>query len=178
MLAALQTLCYDKLCIKGVLKCSGIITALFEHAQSGDQEVSILALATLVNILVYVDTAVLLSAEQGLVDDVTRGMEVLIDIVKSSQDKPQRFYAAAGIANASAHPIFKNALKDGGGNCYSRIFSMVLDCMEFLNVVVFGQYTMIVCVLLYHLWCELYCSNGTNASYRTTKLCEFACPGK
>ena len=115
LLAALQTLCWDKLCVKHVLSCSNILPALFEHAISNDPEVSILALATISNILVFVDTTVLLSAERGIIDNIGKGMLTLIDVVKSSPDRPQRFYATASIANASAHPIFRNILKDNGG---------------------------------------------------------------
>lgn len=115
LLAILQILCYDKLCIKYVLSTNNkLINILIDHSQSNDQEVSIISLATLANIFVYVDTAILLSAEQGLIDDISNAMKILLDIIKKSNNSAQKFYATAAIANATAHPIFRNILKTNG----------------------------------------------------------------
>ena len=58
LLGALQTLCWDKQCVKGVLQAD-IVSHLIEYVQASYQEVSVLALATLANILVFADTLLL-----------------------------------------------------------------------------------------------------------------------
>jgi hypothetical protein len=135
LLAALQTLCWDKLCVKSVLSNAGIIPALVDHAQSSDVEVSVLALATLANMMVWVDTAVLLSAEQGLVDEISAAMGVLLDIVKTSTNSGQKFYATAAIANATAHPIFRNILKNNGALEQMKI----IERASFANLHIIGS---------------------------------------
>ena len=50
LLGALQTLCWDKHCVKGVIQ-HNVIPNLIEYIQANDQEVSVLAVATLANIL-------------------------------------------------------------------------------------------------------------------------------
>jgi hypothetical protein len=42
-------------------------------------------------------------------------MGPLMEILRSSQARPQRFYAAAAIANASAHPRLAGIIKQNGG---------------------------------------------------------------
>ena len=61
-----------------------------------------MALATLANILVYVDTILLTDAVT--IESLGTGIISLIDILKQPHTKPQRFYAAAALANASSHP--------------------------------------------------------------------------
>jgi hypothetical protein len=72
-----------------------------------------LSLATLANILSYADT--LLLTEHDLVDELTKGMSLILDALKLSQQRPQRFYAAAAVANASTHPRLAAELKSLGG---------------------------------------------------------------
>eukprot|EP01031_Cornospumella_fuschlensis_P040285 gene40285-49085_t len=55
LLGALQTLTWDKQCVKGVLQCD-IVPNLISFIQATDQEVSLLALATLSNLLSFSDT--------------------------------------------------------------------------------------------------------------------------
>lgn len=134
LLGALQTLCWDKQCVKGVLQAD-IIGNLIEYitvgspvrldahttavthcspsSQASDQEVSVLALATLSNILSYSDT--LLLADITTVESLGKGMPALLDALKASSQKPQRLYAAAAIANASFHPRLVAVLNEHGG---------------------------------------------------------------
>lgn len=137
LLAALQTLCWDKACVKHVLPVPGILPALFDHAQSNDQEVSILALATLANIFVFVDTALLFSAEQGVIDDISRLVPVLVEIVKSTatSHRPQRFYATAALANVSAHPVFRGVLK----GCGAMEQMHAIERQNFANLHILGS---------------------------------------
>lgn len=135
LLAALQTLCWDKLCVKSVLSCPGIFAALVDHAQSSDLDVSLLALATLANLLVWVDTAVLLSAEQGLIDEISAGMSVLLEVIKNSSNSGQKFYATAAVANATAHPIFRNNLKNHGALEQMKI----IERHSFANLHIIGS---------------------------------------
>ena len=72
-----------------------------------------LALATLSNILVFSDTFLL--ADVAVIEELTTGMPILLDAVRNSQQRPQRFYAAACIANASAHPKLAGVLNQNGG---------------------------------------------------------------
>lgn len=112
LLGALQTLCWDKACVKGVLQAD-IISQLIEYIQATDQEVAVLALATLANILSYSDT--LLLTDTMAVEALGIGMVPIMECLRSSQQRPQRFYSAAAIANASAHPRLASILKQNGG---------------------------------------------------------------
>jgi hypothetical protein len=58
LLGSLQTLCWDKACVRHVLACD-IVDQLMEYIQATDQEVSILALASIANILSFSDTILL-----------------------------------------------------------------------------------------------------------------------
>ena len=82
--------------------------------QANDHEVSVLALATLANILSYADT--LLLTDVPIVEALSVGIPVLMDALRQSQQRPQRFYAAAAIANASSHPRLASVLTQNGGN--------------------------------------------------------------
>eukprot|EP00596_Hydrurales_sp_CCMP1899_P000893 CAMPEP_0119043022 /NCGR_PEP_ID=MMETSP1177-20130426/16353_1 /TAXON_ID=2985 /ORGANISM="Ochromonas sp, Strain CCMP1899" /LENGTH=300 /DNA_ID=CAMNT_0007010187 /DNA_START=188 /DNA_END=1087 /DNA_ORIENTATION=- len=112
LLGALQTLCWDKQCVKGVLQAD-IVSHLIDYIQASDQEVAVLALATLSNILAFVDT--LLLADTIVIEALGVGIPPLLEILRTSQQRPQRFYAAASIANASAHPRLAGILKQNGG---------------------------------------------------------------
>jgi hypothetical protein len=81
--------------------------------QASDQEVSVLALATLSNILSYSDT--LLLSDIISIESLAKGVPVLLEALKSSHQKPQRLYAAAAIANASYHPRLVAVLNEHGG---------------------------------------------------------------
>jgi len=112
LLGALQTLCWDKNCIKPVLQAD-IIPHLFEYIQASDDEVSVLSLATVANILAFSDT--LLLSDNINIEALGVGMTPLMEGLRSSQQRPHRFYAAAAIANASAHPRLASILKQNGG---------------------------------------------------------------
>ncbi len=88
--------------------------------QASDQEIAVLALATLANILSYSDT--LLLADNPTIEALGVAMPKLVEILRTSQQKPQGLYAAAGIANASFHPRLAAILNQHGGEtiliCY------------------------------------------------------------
>jgi len=113
LLGALQTLCWDKHCVRGVLQQTDIITNLVHYVPSPDQEVSVLALATLANILAFCDT--LLLGDALVIEALGKGMPVLLEAMRVSQQRPQRFYAAAAVANAAAHPRLAALLNASGG---------------------------------------------------------------
>ena len=112
LLGALQTLCWDKQCVRGVLQAD-IVSHLIHYVPSPDQEVSVLALATLANILVFCDT--LLLADSLVIEALGKGVPVLLEAMRVSQQRPQRFYAAAAVANAAAHPRLAALLNASGG---------------------------------------------------------------
>ena len=112
LLGALQTLCWDKQSVRGVLQAD-IISHLITYVQAADQEVSVLALATLANILVFSDT--LLLADTLVIDALGKGVPVVLEAMRASQQRPQRFYAAAAVANAAAHPRLRALLNANGG---------------------------------------------------------------
>ena len=91
--------------------------------QTTDQEVSILALSTLSNILVMVDS--LLLADNVNVETLGTSVIPLLDILKQTLRKPQRFYAAAALANASSHPRLASLINQNGGG--------LIDFQQFLN---------------------------------------------
>lgn len=72
-----------------------------------------LALATLANVLSYSDTILL--SDKPIVEALGVGMPVLIDALRQAQQRPQRFYAAAAVANASCHPNLAGILNQNGG---------------------------------------------------------------
>ncbi len=72
-----------------------------------------LALATLANILTFSDT--LLLSDANMIETLGRGMPMLVDTLKTAQQKPQGLYAAACIANASFHPRLAALLNQNGG---------------------------------------------------------------
>lgn len=111
LLGALQTLSWDKACIKSVVD-GDVIPYLIEFVQASDREVSVLALATLANIFVHVDT--LLLTDILTLDTLSKAIPVIVDALGSSHERPQRFYAAACVANASAHPRLALLLKELG----------------------------------------------------------------
>lgn len=112
LLGTLQTLCWDKQCVRGVFQAD-IVEHLIQYVKVSDQEVSVLALATLANILVYCDT--LLLADTVVIEALGQGMPVLLEAMRVSHHRPQRFYAAAAIANAAAHPRLAAILNSNGG---------------------------------------------------------------
>lgn len=112
LLGALQTLCWDKACLKAVLQAD-VIPHLFDYIQAVDEEVCVLALATLANILSYADT--LLLSDSVNIEALGAGLPALLEVLRSGQQRPHRFYAAAAVANASAHPRLAAILKQNGG---------------------------------------------------------------
>lgn len=111
LLGTLQTLCWDKQCVKGVVQAD-VVNNLIDYIQATDQEVSVLALATLSNILSYVDTILL--SDTVLVEILGRSMPILVEGLRTSMQKPQRLYTAACIANASFHPQLAAILNKSG----------------------------------------------------------------
>lgn len=115
LLGALQTLCWDKQCVKGVLQ-AGIISNLLDYILATDQEIAVLSLATLCNILSYSDT--LLLADSTNIEHLGAGMASVIDVLRTCQQKPQGLYAAACIANASYHPRLSALINQHGGKLF------------------------------------------------------------
>lgn len=112
LIGALQTLTWDRQCVKGVLQAD-IISNLIDYIQASDQEVSVLALATLSNILSFCDT--LLLSDMTMIETLGKGMQGFIEVLRVSNQKPQRIYAAACVANASFHPRLNSLLNQYGG---------------------------------------------------------------
>ena len=91
-------------------------------SQASDHEVSILALATLANILAFSDTILL--TDTVIIESLGAGIPVLMESLRTSQQRPERFYAAAAVANASAHPRLADILKsNGGAYVHTRLIS-------------------------------------------------------
>ena len=112
LLGALQTLCWDKQCVKGVFQ-TDVVAQLVEYIQASDNEVSVLALGTLANMFFYSDT--LLLSDASIVEVLGSAMLPLMEVLRTSQQRPHRFYAAAAIANASFHPRLAVILRQHGG---------------------------------------------------------------
>ncbi len=74
---------------------------------------SVLALATLSNVLSFADT--LLLADTAMIETLGRAMPILVETLRTAQHKPQGLYAAACIANASFHPRLVALLNQKGG---------------------------------------------------------------
>lgn len=105
------------------LSCFTLLLLLL-WAQASDQEVAVLALATLANICSYSDT--LLLSDTVVIEAIGSSIPLLIDTLKDSQQqqKPQRIYAAASIANASFHPRLAAQINQHGGTaCYAHRLS-------------------------------------------------------
>ena len=85
------------------------------YIQSTDQEVSVLSCATLANILSFADT--LLLADNTIITTLGSSMPLFVESIRSSvsQQKAQRVYVAACIANASSHPHLAALLNQHGG---------------------------------------------------------------
>lgn len=111
LMGALQTLCWDKLCVKSVIQ-SDIIIQLIKCIDSDDQEVSVLAIATLANIYSFADTILL--SDVTAIEALTTAIPTLLEILRTSQSKPQRFYSIAAVANASSHPRLVSTLNENG----------------------------------------------------------------
>lgn len=90
-----------------------IYTFFSLHIQASDQDVSVIAIATMANILSFSDTMLLTDAPT--VESLGVAMAPLMDVLRTSQLRPQRFYAAAAIANATAHPRLAEIIKHNGG---------------------------------------------------------------
>lgn len=101
-----------KQCVKSVFQAD-VAGQLVDYIRAADQEVSVLTLATLANMLAYADS--LLLADAPVVEALGTAMQPLLEVLRTSQLRPQRFYAAAAIANASAHPRLAGLLKQHGG---------------------------------------------------------------
>lgn len=112
LLGILQTLTWDRQCIKGVLQAD-IITNLKDYIHATDQEIAILSLSTLANILSYSDT--LLLGDNPALESLGVAMPILVEVLKNSQQRPQAVYAAACIANASFNPRLAGLLNQNGG---------------------------------------------------------------
>lgn len=113
LLGILQTLTWDKQCVKGVLQAD-IIPNIIDYIQATDQEIAVLSLATFSNILSYSDT--LLLGDITALESLGAGMPVLVEILKNAHTRPHGVYAAACIANASYNPRLAGLLNQHGGN--------------------------------------------------------------
>ncbi len=112
LLGALQTLCWDKQCVRSVLQAE-VVHLLLDYMQASDQEVSVLALSTIANILSFSDTLLLQDARA--IDSLRPAIPLLLEINRNAFERPQSFYSAAAIANAAAHPTLASCLKKEGG---------------------------------------------------------------
>jgi hypothetical protein len=133
LLGALQTLSWDRQCVKGVLQAD-IVSHLVDFADSSDQEVSVLALATLANILYFSDT--LLLSDNLMIEALGTALPTLVKTLRNSgpsAHKPQRLYAAAAIANASYHPRLVALLNQSGALVLCREIERQ-SLMNLLNV--------------------------------------------
>eukprot|EP00602_Paraphysomonas_sp_CaronLab_P010972 CAMPEP_0185017750 /NCGR_PEP_ID=MMETSP1103-20130426/660_1 /TAXON_ID=36769 /ORGANISM="Paraphysomonas bandaiensis, Strain Caron Lab Isolate" /LENGTH=279 /DNA_ID=CAMNT_0027547317 /DNA_START=179 /DNA_END=1015 /DNA_ORIENTATION=+ len=144
LLGALQTLTWDKACVKGVLQ-TDIVGHVIDFAQAPDQEVSVLSTAILANIFSYCDT--LLLTDSVLLEVLAGSIPTLMEPLRPSSfdgkgQGPQKFYAIAALANASAHPRLADAIKGNGGLQLARdmerqslanlniLGSRVVDCAQ------------------------------------------------
>lgn len=92
-----------------------------------------LALATMSNILSYCDS--LLLSDITAIESLGKSMPILIDVLRTSIQKPQRLYAAAAIANASYHPRLAELLNQNGGLQLCR----EVDRQTMANLHIFGS---------------------------------------
>jgi hypothetical protein len=127
-------------CVKGVLQAE-ILSSVIDFTQAPDQEVSVLAMATLANVFSYSDT--LLLTDTVLVETLAISLPPIMDCLRpfpssatssqysestsNSQSKrwdspnqspsvgPHRFYAIAALANATCHPRLAEIVKVNGG---------------------------------------------------------------
>jgi hypothetical protein len=83
----------------------------------------VLALATLSNILSYSDS--LLLTDNTTVEALGSGMPVVVEILRTSQQKPQGLYAAACLANASFHPRLAAIINQNGGMC-TEMYQLII----------------------------------------------------
>lgn len=73
-----------------------------------------LSLATMANIVYFSDT--LLLSDSVAIEAIATGLPSILEVLRSAQlQRAQKFYAAAAIANASAHPRLAEVLKQNGG---------------------------------------------------------------
>jgi hypothetical protein len=73
----------------------------------------VLAHATLANIISYADTILL--TDSTIIEALGAGVPTLMDSLRQSHHRPQRFYAAAAVANASSHPRLASLITQNGG---------------------------------------------------------------
>ena len=86
-------------------------------------EVSVLSLATMANILYFSDT--LLLSDAVTIETIATGIPSVLEVLRSSQlQRAQRFYAAAAVANATAHPRLAEVLKMNGGSLPSPLYDI------------------------------------------------------
>ena len=97
-----------------------------------------LAIASLANILSYADT--LLLSDSTAVEALGAGLPALVECVRQSQAKrrPQRFYAAAAIANAASHPRLASILLQHGGSTslYIYVYRYLRCRLKYNNICV------------------------------------------
>jgi hypothetical protein len=70
-------------------------------------------MATLANILSYSDTVLL--TDHPSLDILSECLPAIIESLRSSQQRPQRFYAASALANSTSHPQLASVIKQNGG---------------------------------------------------------------
>eukprot|EP00605_Chrysophyceae_sp_TOSAG23-4_P002961 GSChrysophyteH1.ASY1.ANO1.3263.1 assembled CDS len=145
LLGALQTLCVDKTCVRGVL-VAGIISNLIDYTQASDQEVAVLSISVLANVLSHGDT--LLLQEPAVIDELRPAMPVLLEIAHAAGESPQRFYATAAIANAASHPTLAEVLLEEGALSVCQKLEQLTESKLHILGSRFGQCTQTALYLL------------------------------
>ena len=112
VLGITQTLCWDARCVRSIVHPDSV-GQLIQFVQSHDSEVSVLALASIANVLSFCDTILL--TDSANIDALGQGMTILLQILRTVNNRSQRFYAMAAVANACAHPRLQSILKDNDG---------------------------------------------------------------
>jgi len=128
LMGALQTLTWDKTTASPTIE-AGIIPIIADLLPSLDLELQTLVLAVAANLLSFADTLLLENGEA--VQTFRQGVSLLLEIVKSRKGAA-RYYAVAGLANASAHPILAGEIKNLQG--INLMLQVEKECMENLNI--------------------------------------------
>lgn len=111
ILGALQTLMWDGSVVVTLVDL-GITPLLLEHLHSTELEITLLALATLANLLACCDN--LLLAKEVPINEIAASMELILELAKS-RDKTKMCYAVAALANATSHPVLAGRINELNG---------------------------------------------------------------
>lgn len=69
-----------------------------------------------------------------MIETLGTGMPVLLDILRSSQQKPHGLYAAASIANSSYHPRLAAILNQNGGRILFKITDGMTKSVQYIII--------------------------------------------